>query len=204
MKSTLLIATVVFMSLFTIAQEEEKTKQQELGLTFSGLNNFGLTYRIGKPNAMWRINTALISGSNSIEKKPEDSITNTRSSSGFNISLGKEFRKSIGESAELRFGTDFKVRYSKSITLTDDTSVSDFDWERESGQFGSGINLVFGFNYLINDNLILGGEILPYFEYTKTRTSNLITNSTPDVDNSSGYRYGLSNNSAMLSLVYRF
>jgi len=45
MKKTVLIMMALTMSLFVTAQE--KTRQMEVGLAFSNLNSFGLTFKIG-------------------------------------------------------------------------------------------------------------------------------------------------------------
>jgi hypothetical protein len=67
--------------------------------------------------------------------------------------------------------------------------------------------LVFGFNYKLGDNFVIGAEVLPNFSYT-TGTSiekYYYTNNGDEVKSDiSGFNYGLSNTSVLLSLAYRF
>jgi len=62
MKKTFLILLTI-ASTFSISAQE-KTKQKEVGITFSNLNDFGLSYKFGNSNSVWRINTLFTSGSN--------------------------------------------------------------------------------------------------------------------------------------------
>lgn len=48
----------VIISLSVSAQE--KTKQHEVGIAFTNVNEFGLTYKVGKSNSLWRFNTLFI------------------------------------------------------------------------------------------------------------------------------------------------
>ncbi len=102
MKKLFLILFAASISLSISAQE--KTKQKEIGISFKSLNNFGMTYKIGNEKSLWRFNTLLMSGSNINEFS--DSVETQRNRIGFDIMLGKEYRKSIGENLELRYGAD--------------------------------------------------------------------------------------------------
>ena len=62
---------------------------------------------------------------------------------------------------------------------------------------------MFGFNYLINKNLLIGAEILPGFTYT-TGTETELYNDTETTFDISEYRFGFTNNSALITLACRF
>jgi len=184
---------------------QETVKQKEIGLAFSNLNNFGLTFKTGTDKSLWRFNTLFISGNNT--ETTSDSLVDKLSSDGFGIKIGKEYRKVLVDNLELRFGADLSFSYNQTKNNYEDKTINNYDWKMERTTYQPGINLVFGLNYVFNDNLVLGAEILPYFSYiTGTEISNRYYNSS-DVERKSdisGFSYGLSNSSALLSLAYRF
>jgi len=194
MNKSLLILMTLTVSLFVTAQE--KTKQKELGLVFSSLNNFGLTFKTGSNKWLWRFNTLILSGSNFEETG--DSLVSKRSNIGFSVQFGKEYRNEIVENLELRFGADLSFRYNKYENDYNDKSVNDFDSFSEQTIYEPGINLVLGLNYVIKDKFVIGAELLPSFRY---RTGKSVYGETES--DISGFSYGLSNMSALLSLSYR-
>ncbi|MCK9452115.1 MAG: hypothetical protein M0Q90_10530 [Bacteroidales bacterium] len=204
MRKSLFILLCLSMSTTLMAQEPVKRK--EIGLVFSNLDNFGLTYKTGTEKSLWRFNTLFISGNNL--DYVADSSANKRNSMGFGVKLGKEYRKAIVNNLELRYGLDVSFTYSHSKSEYDDKTVGDNDRLNEQTTYRPGINLVLGLNYILNKNLIIGVELLPDFSYT-TGTSiekNYFVN-TADKEvktDISGFNYGLSNTSALLSLSYRF
>ena len=203
MRKSLLILLCLSMSYYLMAQET--VKQKEIGLVFSNLDNFGLTFKTGTNKSLWRFNTLFISGNNM--KNTADSLVNKQSSSGFGVKVGKEYRKNIIDNLEMRFGADISFRYTQSKSDYDDKTVDDYDRLNERTTYQPGVNLVFGFNYLLGDNLLIGAELLPSFSY---RTGNLVEKSDYSNDGEeiksdiSGFNYGLSNTSVSLSLAYRF
>lgn len=203
MKKSLLIILCLSMSSFLMAQE--KVKQKEIGIVFSNLNNFGLTFKTGTDRSLWRFNTLFISGNNM--DQTADSSVNKWHQMGFGFTLGREYRKVIVENLELRFGADISFSYSQSINDYDDKTANNFDRLSKQTTYRPGINLVFGLNYVLNDNFVIGAELLPNFSYT-TGTSvekyYYINNGDEVKRDISGFNYGLSNSSALLSLAYRF
>ena len=107
MKKSLLIVLCLSMSYYLMAQENEKVKQKEIGLVFSNLDNFGLTYKTGTEKSLWRFTTLFISGDN-IEET-EDSLLSKQNKLGFGVKIGKEYRKNIAQNLELRFGADLSI-----------------------------------------------------------------------------------------------
>jgi hypothetical protein len=204
MKKTFLILLTIASTCSINAQE--KTKQKEVGFTFSNLDNFGLSYKFGNSNSVWRINTLLVSGS---ETKRTDSNRETNSKSiGFTLKFGKEYRKQITEKLEFRYGADLSFGYNKNENdandqhLIDDLYVTNNN--SETVLYRPGANLIIGFNYLVSENIILGAELLPGFNYmsgTTTRTNSNFVETETDL---SGFDYGLSSSSALLTLAYRF
>ena len=201
-KIFLTFATLTF-SLFVMSQEV--TKQKEVGLVFNNLNNFGLTFKTGTNNSLWRFNTLLISGGN--HNETTDSSTNKWNNMGFNLKFGKEYRKVIVKNLEFRYGADLSFSYNKSKSDYDDKAVNNYDRFNERTTYTPKINLVFGLNYVFNNNLVVGAEALPYFSYTTgtLTTKYYYENNRNEIKSDiSGVDYGLSNTSVLLSLAYRF
>jgi len=189
------------MSLPVMAQE--KTKQREVGITFSSFSRFGLIYKTGTNKALWRYNTLLISGSN--YKQSEDSLDRTGNNSGFKLSFGREYRKIVAENLELRYGLDVSFSYYYSGSKTDDYSVDNHDRRYNSDSYEPGVNLVFGLNYVISKNLVVGAEILPSLSYNFGSDSHKYYYNDKEIKSSfHAFEYGLSNTSALLSIAYRF
>ncbi len=199
MKKSLAIIATVIMPFFVMAQNS--TKQQEVGIVFSNVNNFGLTYRIGTDNALWRFNTVFISGGDS--KTRADSLAINRSDLGFGISVGREYRKRIVENLELRYGVDLSFRYSQDNYSYLNTNGTDRTYESNTTTYQPGINLIFGLNYLFNSKLVVGAELLPGFSYKTGETERRENEEITKID-ISGFNYGLSNTSLLLSVVYRY
>ncbi len=182
---------------------QEKTKQKEVGLVFSNLNSFGLTYKIGTEKSLWRFNTLFISGGNIDETA--DSMVSNRSNMGFRIKFGKEYRKVIITNLEFRYGADLAFTYSQSKYNYDDKSVEDHDMLSERTTYQPGINLVLGLNYVFKDRFVIGAELLPYFSYITGKSNETSYRTNEEIEKDiSGYSYGLSNTSVLLSLSYRF
>jgi hypothetical protein len=203
MRKSLLVLLGFSMSFFLIAQEP--VKQKEIGLVFSNLDNFGLTFKTGTNKSLWRFNTLFINGNN--REATADSLLSKMSSMGFGVKIGKEYRKGIVDNLEFRFGADVSFAYYQSKLEADDKTVNDYDRFNEQTVYMPGVNLVFGFNYNISDNFVLGAELLPSFSYTTGSSIEkyYYDNNGGEVKSDiSGFNYGLSNSSVLLSLAYRF
>lgn len=192
---------LVGMSLSAIAQTE--STQKEIGIAFSNFENFGLSFKTGRSNSMWRFNTLLVSG-NTIDRISE-STENSQKVMGFGVGLGKEYRKEVVEHLELRYGADLSFRYNVTEDDRIDKLYANNDRHVKNITYQPGINLVFGFNYVINNTVVLGAELLPHFTYiTGEETQNDPSTNNEIKTDISGFSYGLSNTSALLTISYRF
>lgn len=201
MKESFIILTAILMSLSIMAQE--KPKQKEIGITFMNLDNFGLTFKTGNEKSLWRFNTLLISGNNMDELS--DSLDRKIRNIGFKIMMGKEWRKVIVKNFEMRYGVDLSFRYNSSDYEYNDKTINDYDRLDKSTIYEPGINLVFGFNYVLNDHLVIGAEVLPNFSYmTGTSTNTSFRDDNILESDVSGFNFGISNTSVLLSVAYRY
>ena len=202
MKKSLLLLFCISMPYFLMAQEP--TKQKEIGLVFRNLDGFGLTYKTGTEKSLWRFNTSFINGESTTNTS--DNLETKDSYTSFGVRAGKEYRKEIFENLELRYGADLSFKYDKRKSEKDDKTNNEFDRFEERTTYRPGINLVFGFNYVIHDKVVLGVEVLPGFSYI-TGTSeekSAYVNFEDRKSDISGFDYGLSNSSVLLSASYRF
>lgn len=198
---------MIFVCLMTASylSAQESGNQKEIGIVFSNLDNFGLTFKTGTEKSLWRLTTLLISGSKTDEKA--DSLDYKSNSIGFGVKIGKEYRKKIVEHLDLRLGADLSFSYTRSKTEYDDKSLNNYNRLTEQTVYQPGINLVIGFNYTFGEKFVAGVEILPNFSYrtgtgkeqTPFTNNGMVVNS--DI---SGFSYGISNTSALLSLSCRF
>ncbi len=199
MKRIPLILAALTLSLCVMAQE--KTKQNEVGLIFNNLNNFGLTFKTGTSESLWRFRTLFIKGSNDDRNYP--AVEDKENTFGFGLSLGKEFRKKIDNNFEIRYGADLSFSYYFDKMIDDGKVNDDLDLSNKMYSYSPGVNLVLGVNYVINSNLIIGAELLPHVTYNYTTNTQILYNAQSKTKNTN-ITYGFSNNSAMLTLAYRF
>ncbi len=163
------------------------------------MHSFGLTYRTGTNHSLWRFNTLMFNGRNS--ETTADSLNNKKERMGAYLKFGKEFRKGIDENFELRYGLDLSFSYS--YWKQDEKDVSQYgnSYYSESTTYSPGMNFVFGVNYFVGDALIIGAEILPYFEYEMRESVYGEDKEKRDI---TGISYGISNKNVLLSVVYKF
>ncbi len=199
MKKIPLILAALLLSLCVMAQE--KTKQNEIGLIFNNLNNFGLTFKTGTSKSLWRFRTLFIKGSNDDKNYP--AVENKENTFGFGLSLGKEFRKKIDNNFEIRYGADLSFSYSFDKIINDGKLNNDLDLSNKMYSYSPGINLVLGINYVFKDKFVIGAELLPHVTYHYTTNTQILYN-TESKTNNTNITYGFSNNSALLTLAYRF
>ncbi len=198
------LATLLFVMNSNMIFGQDIKKQQEVGLLFSNLDSFGLTYRIGNDKALWKFNSILFSGGES--KSKQDSLTKNNSNNlGINLGVGREWRRVAAENLEFRIGSgiSFSHNNSKSVSEASNQTTSTSKSIRKS----IGFNLILGVNYIINDRLVLGAEILPGINYSTSTNTNIFESSSGYSEQkfeSSGFSYGIGNSFALLSLLYRF
>lgn len=203
MKNATLLLICLTISSQTFAQEP--TRQKEVGMIFQDFDNFGLTYRTGTSAAMWRFNTLFINGRDS--EINGDQFDQENSFFGFNLQGGREWRKPILADFEFRYGVDISFGYDQSTRVSEITSGNMEKIETESTRLSPGINFVLGVNYVLKDKLVFGLEILPGITYTsgeETSIRTTVDGRTETASDNNSLRYGFSNNSAQLSIAYRF
>ncbi|CAL2083258.1 hypothetical protein [Tenacibaculum sp. 190524A05c] len=200
MKKTLLSLLLLGATISTTFAQEEG-KRQEVGINFSSLNSFGLTYRTGTATNLWRFSTMALNLNNS-KTETDDPVSQGREDSNFGIrvSVGKEFRKDVTKHLEFRYGFDLAFSYNQNKS-TNNNTVSFY--EQEGTVYTPSVAGVIGFNYVFNEHLAFGVEVLPRFSY-RTGESTETNGTTVTNSDISGYSFGFGNSPAQLSLSYRF
>lgn len=212
MKKTVLAIIGLSMSYLLMAQEpaaqpvaeQSPAKQKEIGLVFNSLNRFGLTFRTGTEKSMWRFQSVVLSSSYRKETDQDSKdVTYLSDDSGITISLGKEYRMAIADKFAIRFGGDVSINNEESTYESENVERTEF-------LGGIGLDFVLGFNYTFHEHFIVGAELLPYYNYSIGESTAKYNYGTEDgrngetVSKIKDVSYGMTNNSALLSLVYRF
>jgi len=127
-----------------------------------------MSFKVGSNKFKWRLNALLLSGGNSYMFVGSTDIESITNQSGFGLSAGNEYHKPINENFEFVFGYDFFNNYSMSIY---DDGFSQFISQQK--EHTTGFNLVFGFNYIAKEHIVIGAELLPFASWDKGTLYNL-------------------------------
>ncbi|NME69693.1 hypothetical protein [Flammeovirga aprica] len=212
MKRLILLLTIFIVYTSSYAQEgvsQTKERRQEVGIIYDTSNQFGISYKIGHNRSMWRFNTL---GAFSVnDQHHEDSLIKDTKATSFKIAIGKEFRKSIGKKLELRYGLDIGFRYDHSNNSSALMHYRKTDLYYEG--YTTSIGFVFGFNYYIFEDLIMGVEMIPAFSVLKgeskyhsrsyTESGELISDDE-NITQIDKKTFNLSNQNVILTLSYKF
>jgi hypothetical protein len=199
MKKAILITTMVFV--VTLASAQERMK--ELGLAFYNFDGFGLNYKVGTPDKLWRLNSMYSGGYRS--RETFTSSQTDRKNFGTSLRAGREFRKNLAEDFEFRYGFDVSFGYDRvKIESRDLDTDARLSLETQK-QYIPGVNAVLGINYLIRNKIVLGAELLPGVSYRKGTTENLnVYNGETTKVETTGFSFGASSSSVLLVIAYRF
>lgn len=222
MKKLCLCLCAIILTSSLIAQE----KRKEVSINLSSSDSYGISYRFGTAKSLWRLN--LLSSSIDIydsQNEREFEFSNGQennidyyeydnSNYGIGISIGKEFRNTVANKVEFRYGFDigFNYNHRTSESINSYNNSTDLSVYKSKYNFYTpSINGVIGFNYLLNKHLALGIEVLPKISYrigSETTIRNYDEESNIEDDrsenSSSLFSFDLNNNSARLSIAYRF
>ncbi len=202
-KIILSIILVLCLSLITsTSYAQDSQKKQELGLMFQNMDNFGLIYRFGDENSLWRISSifGVTYNVNRDFTYPGDLNREKRELKyrKFELRFGKEFRVPINDHLKFRYGIDIFGAYSSDETDLD-RSPGPSDYYSKHRDFQTGVGFIIGFNLQINEKLAFGAEIMPRIRYYNNK--DVIQDQTFKY---SGIDMRISNSPAYLSLVYQF
>lgn len=183
--SILLVLTICFLNNVV---SQEKSKSKEIGIYFSNLDAFGIRYKSGNEKTMFRLTAVSLSiGSSSDDNG--SGISQDRIYSGFGLNLGLEFPVKINDQFNFYYGGELQTSYyydKTKITGSADTKTN---------TYGAGLGFIMGFSYTFKSNISLSAEIVPSFNYRYSKMGER---------KYSSYGFGLSNNSAGITIGYKF
>jgi hypothetical protein len=198
-----MIFIILFISSLAMAQHGKLVN--EVGLLFTNSDDFGLSYKIGTEKSLWRVNLLEISGQgyeNDIERILQDNNYNQDAKvKGFGINLGKEFRKAVLTNVMFSYGID--LSYSDLYANSSYSESSSLERSQKINISRSGLGLVFGFNYIVRNKIVLGASIIPGIGYYYGKLA-MTYGETNRLNKISSFNYNLSNSSANFTVAYRF
>jgi hypothetical protein len=187
MKKLSILFVLTFMLLNSL-YSQEKTKSKEVGLYFSNLNAFGIRYKFGNEKHMFRL-TALSLNVGTNKSDNGNGNTQDIKTSGAGMRFGIEFPVKITENFNFYYGGELGASYSHYKS-----EITDND-PHTSNSYGGEAGFVLGFAYIINPSISLSAELVPGFNYSYSKLNETKV---------SAFGFGISNNSAGLTLSYRF
>lgn len=179
----LLISMIIHTEKLHSQSENSHPVKRELGLRFSGFNDFNLMYKKSKSDNIYRRHRFLISSF----------LFSTRDnsfSSNIGYAFGKETRRSIKDD----FGWYIGPEYRFSI-LYNSREINESDRSRQV-TIQPSLGLVIGFYLDISDRIILSAEVIPAITAGYTGFT--------DADDTLMIDATLSTNATALTLMYQF
>ena len=196
--------TFIFLVLgISVFSQDTPSNFNEAGLVFSNLNSFGIRYKYGNDNIMFRITSLVLNGTNTTTSynnysnngiNGADISASPSSSVGAGLNLGLEKIKWINNKSNFYYGFDwinsYTTSYSKSVT----PNVSTLNYTDENNEYvylttlynntsnsntwtlSSGIGFIFGLSYKLSDLFTLQAELEPSISYKYTETTTSATN----------------------------
>ncbi|MCK9421207.1 MAG: hypothetical protein M0Q38_01265 [Bacteroidales bacterium] len=200
----LFIAVLILVFCFpllSIGQTEKPLRNHEIGLNFSGLNSFGINYKTGKSNTMFRLSLLSLNlGLNKSWGRKEDSLDNKLTNCGVGIRLGFERRIPLVKSLYFLWGLDGGCSYS-------------FGKNQQEGYVNDSkttmwsvsplVSLQIGAGYIVNDVLVISAEINPSIVYTYG-VVKYEQNTYSQEMTTSNFSFGFTNTVASITIAYRF
>ena len=199
-QKTIVLAISLLVAVHIYAQDF--TKQAEVGLSFSNLNAYGLTYRFGNDRSLWRVNSSLID----LQAYEEKNTHNTAEVKKIDVlaSFGKEFRKKITNKLSFRYGLDASMEYRHSrIEYLSELNADNNNLRKEESYI-PGLNLICGLLVEYKKHFIIGFELLPGASYTMTKQDQESKHWPTVSRETNNLEANLSNNSALLSFCYKW
>jgi hypothetical protein len=215
MRKKLVITIASILAGLTCFAQADTLKKREVGLVFSNLNSFGLCYKSGKGNTLFRITALSLTGTNnngdysnfSTNGTANSIPANTTNSFGAGLNIGFETRKQINPNFYFYYGAALISAYSQSQATAINPTTYNIDYYNSSNvwtiqsstvsnssvsktwSFSSGIGIIVGVAYRLGQSFSMGAEIIPSVTYSYV--SNSLNSDTYGVNwkgnSSSGY-----------------
>jgi hypothetical protein len=195
MKKVAFLLVISFISTIILYSQ---SRIREVGLNYSGYNMFGVRYKAGSENSLFRLTLLNIGGSN--WRQQNNSYNYKNNSQGIALNAGFEKLKLAAENVYFYYGVDLMTSYNNQ-TIKDENS----DLKTTDRTLKTGLGLVLGFAYHFSSNVSLSAEIVPsvWYSYQKMSNSGFGLNSS-QTQKLFGYGFNQDFNSfANLTLSFR-
>jgi len=180
-----------------IQQQQQGLKRAyEFGLSFSGLNSFGINFKTGNQKTMYRVTLLLLNiNSNQTADNLLDSSTNKITTIGAGVRFGLEKRIFLAKNFNLHLGSDAAFSYTYYKNSNGNSGVT--KWV-----INPAIHLVLGLAYEAWEHFLITAEFSPSFEHDFGRIKT--TQPAPNYDIAfHHFDFGLSTRSVSLTIAYR-
>lgn len=194
-KSVLFMFLLAIIHLATVAQDINQ-KIHEVGISLDGPGRFGVRYRSGSENKLFRLTVLSISGGQNYYRSNSDP-TSMNGNYGFGFNTGIEKRKIISDCLRFYYGSEILLAYGGN--KSDDPTWSHSSKNRN---VSGGLGIVLGFVYEINKDINISAEIVPSIEYSYGKSTN-VNNGVTTTHINKGFVYGLTNSVGNLTLAFR-
>lgn len=179
-----------------LAQSESRERLHEIGLSFYGLDAFGIRYKTGTEKDLFRMTTLYgnFSHNQTIFSDQDDSDMKT-TSANIGISAGYEHRIAMVKNFQFLIGPDAYVSYG--------WNKEDFENylpDQIRNTISAKIGLLLGFNWNIREFLSLSAEVVPGLSYSH---STYLQSDDQNKRSQNSIQFGFSNQSASLTIAYR-
>lgn len=189
------------LPLLSIGQSEKPLRNHEIGLNFSSLNSFGLNYKTGKSNTLFRISLLSLNlGLNNTWGRKQDSLDYKVTGYGIGFNLGFERRIPLVKSLYFVWGLDAGCSYNYSKR-----KFEGFSSEQEGSNWNvsPAISLILGAGYIVKEILVVSAEIRPSLMYTYGISKEEAKETTKEMT-TSNFSFGFTNTAASITIAYRF
>jgi len=179
--------------------QDVNSKIKELGLSIRGGANFGIHFKSGTEKSLFRI--TLHSDNGSFDRSKSESNPNNPSKNnyiGIGLNLGFEKRREVLNNVKFYYGLDLLNSYSRSGWQFPSSMSSSLEWD-----ISTGLGLVLGLNYDINNILTISAGIMPSirYNYGKNTINGDIQNSK---STETGLDFSLISQGANFAFSFRF
>lgn len=149
-KTILLFSFLVFIGFVEMMGQEATSKIHKVGVNFSNPDNFGVRYYTGRNKTLWRF-TALNGYAGLHNTMVSDSINTKHKSFNVGASIGLQKSKPLSNKMDFFYGLDFLNYFNF------------YKYAGKSWNINSGLGVVFGLTYKLNDEFDISVELEPSF-----------------------------------------
>ncbi|MEN6453911.1 MAG: hypothetical protein ABFD10_06605 [Prolixibacteraceae bacterium] len=181
------ILLVIVAGLTNPVFSQDVIKIRELGIFTSDFNDFGVRFKTGTDDLMYRFSIASLNLSNA---EYDFGSGNIKDEDEFGISLagGVEIPVSMNDRFDLFYGGEISFQHSNS-DIVNENSIAQLKFT------GIGAGVVLGFSYYLSPKVKLSAEVVPGLNFVTVKE---------DDKEVSGWKFQMDSQTAGMTLSFRF